>query len=242
MNMPNQSESENDLNVVFEKIQELAAKSDDGDYIYRGEPKHYRKVSSSLWRECSKTLDIDQFDIKAIQDQMLEVVKSYTRYTPETEDFEILTELQHYGGQTNLIDFTTDFLISLFFACDGSHKTRGRVVLFEKTEEKTKTYGIEEPRNPQTRVMAQKSIFVQPPKGFIEPEQYKTITIAKNLKQPMLEYLRKHHGISTRTIYNDLHGFIRNQSIHQETYIAFYKEATQPREDDSGFDRMDLPH
>ena len=238
MNTLDQSESENDLNAVFEKIQEIAAKSSDGDYIYRGEPKHYQKVSSSLWRECSKTLGTEQFDINAIQDQMLKIVKSYTRYTPETEDFEILTELQHYGGQTNLIDFTTDSLIALFFACDGSHKTRGRVISFQKTEEKIEAYRIEEPRNPQTRVMAQKSIFVQPPKGFIEPEEYKTITITKSLKQPILDYLRKHHGISTRTIYNDLHGFIRNQSIHQETYMAIYKGATQPREDDSGFDRM----
>ena len=38
----------------------------------------------------------------------------------ESVDFEILTELQHYGGKTNLIDFTTDYLIALFFACDGS--------------------------------------------------------------------------------------------------------------------------
>ncbi len=239
MNTPDQSESKNDLNAVFEKIQEIAAKSDDGDYIYRGEPKHYPKVSSSLWRECRKTLSTEQFNIQAIQDQMLEMVKGYTRYTPETDAFEILTELQHYGGQTNLIDFTTDSLIALFFACDGSPKTRGRVILFQKTEEKTQKYGVKEPRNPQTRVMAQKSIFVQPPKGFIEPKQYKTITIAKSFKQPMLDYLRKHHGISTRTIYNDLHGFIRNQSLHQETYIAFYKGAMQPREADLGFDQMD---
>ena len=132
MNTPKQSESENNLDAVFEKIQEIAAKSNDGDYIYRGEPKRYPKVSSSLWRECRKTLGTEQFDIKAIQDQMLEVVKSYTRYTAETEDFEILTELQHYEGQTNLIDFTTDSLIALFFACDGSPKTRGRIILFQK--------------------------------------------------------------------------------------------------------------
>ena len=149
MNTPKQSESENNLDAVFEKIQEIAAKSNDGDYIYRGEPKRHRKVSSSLWRECRKTLGTEQFDIKAIQDQMLEVVKSYTRYTAETEAFEILTELQHYEGQTNLIDFTTDSLIALFFACDGSPKTRGRIILFQKTEGKTQKYGIKEPRNPQ---------------------------------------------------------------------------------------------
>lgn len=76
MNTPDQSESKNDLRAVFEKIQEIAVKSDDGDYIYRGEPKRYQKVSSSLWRECSKTLDTDQFDIKVIQDQKLKNVNS----------------------------------------------------------------------------------------------------------------------------------------------------------------------
>ena len=34
-------------------------------------------------------------------------------------DLSILTQLQHYESQTNLIDFTTDFNIALFFACDG---------------------------------------------------------------------------------------------------------------------------
>ena len=35
-------------------------------------------------------------------------------YTHEKVEFEILTELQHYGGYTNLIDFTTDSHIALF--------------------------------------------------------------------------------------------------------------------------------
>ena len=32
----------------------IAETTVDGDYIYRGEPQHYEKVSSSLWRECEK--------------------------------------------------------------------------------------------------------------------------------------------------------------------------------------------
>ena len=47
----------------------------------------------------------------------------------KTIDFEILTEIQHYGGKTNLIDFTTDYFIALFFACDGHHDKEGRVIL-----------------------------------------------------------------------------------------------------------------
>ena len=46
----------------------------------------------------------------------------------ETADREILTELQHYGGKTNLIDFTTDYRIALYFACSGDYLKTGRVV------------------------------------------------------------------------------------------------------------------
>lgn len=47
----------------------------------------------------------------------------------------------------------------------------------------------------------------------------------------MLDHLQKQHGISTQTVYNDLHGFIRNQSIHQKTYIEGFRVGTQPKED-----------
>jgi len=120
--------SPNSLNEVFEKIQEIAAKSKDGDFIYRGEPKHYEKVSSSLWRECEKVFETEEFDTEAIQEQMLEVAKDYTH---ATDKFEILTELQHYGGHTNLIDFTTDSHIALFFACNGFPNDPGRIICWK---------------------------------------------------------------------------------------------------------------
>ena len=62
-----------------------------------------------------------------------------------------LTELQHYGGHTNLIDFTTDNHIALFFACDGSPDKDGRIILLERTEEKNRNYRIEKtPEPPKT--------------------------------------------------------------------------------------------
>lgn len=48
MNTLDQFEPKNNLSAIFEKIQEIPTKSNDGDYIYRGEPKRYQKVSSSL--------------------------------------------------------------------------------------------------------------------------------------------------------------------------------------------------
>ena len=219
---------ETELNKILEIIRRIAETTTHGDFIYRGEPQHYEHVSSSLWRECRKEIGTGEFDIEAIQERMLEAAKDYTH---ETDPFEILTELQHYGGHTNLIDFTTDNHIALFFACDGSPDKDGRIILLERTEEKNRNYQIEKPRNPQNRIIAQKSIFVQPSKGFIEPEHFVVIDIPELLKEPMLNHLQKQHDISAKTVYNDLHGFIKNQSIHQRAYIEVYKSETAQHKD-----------
>ena len=92
--------------------------------------------------------------------------------TPDTParltTLEILSQLQHNGGETNLIDFTTDFLTALFFACDG--EPDGTLVVsycYLKLERKGTAWI--EPKIPVHRVIAQKSVFVRPDKGFVEP-------------------------------------------------------------------------
>ena len=137
----------------------------------------------------------------------------------EDEELEILTQLQHYGGETNLIDFTTDFLIAVFFACSGSPKVSGRVIVLKKTQNIESM--ILRPQNPQHRVTAQKSIFLHPPKGFIDVPESGKVNIPAPLKEKFLKYLRKYHGISAETMYNDIHGFIRNQHIQRNAYVQF---------------------
>ncbi len=208
------------LNAVLRIINELAIKSDGRNYLYRGERRSYPKVSSSLYRRY-EDIEAEEFDIEVLQREILTQAKWYARYTDETDDFEILSQLQHNGGATNLIDFTTDFLIALFFACDGAPKEQGRVILLA---ENGADYSVEEPNIPVHRVIAQKSVFVRPDKGFVEPDD--TVIIANYLKPLVLDYLRNRHGISTETIYNDLHGFIRHQDIHQSAYAELYRGIT----------------
>lgn len=219
--MENQSNPQEDLNAVLKIIREIAEKSESDDYIYRGEPRRHRKVSSSLWRECKRKMRTEDFDIQSIEEPILELAKNYT---PEQEDIEIWAELQHYGGHTNLIDFTTDSHIALFFACDRLFDKPGRVI-FVKEETQDENRVKTKPQNPRNRIIAQKSVFIRPPTGVVEPDD--VITIPARLKQPILSYLDKHHGISTETIYNDLHGFIRNQDIHQIACIEFYVGSMQ---------------
>ena len=102
---------------VWKIIRQIAEISDQDDYIYRGEPKCYDKVSSSLYRKYKKRIETsDTFDIiEVIQEEILVEAR---KGTPQSDDFEILSEFQHYGGETNLIDFTTGYPIALFYACN----------------------------------------------------------------------------------------------------------------------------
>ena len=215
MKMLTQSNSQTDhLSSPPDIIKEIAAKSEDYEYIYRGEPECYAKVSSVLYREYVH-IGAESLNLKVIQGRILDEAK---KLTYEIDESEILIEIQHYGGKTNLIDFTTDYLIALFFACDGDPYKDGRVIL-QKTE--TIKDLIKRPRNPRHRIKAQQTVFVIPPNGFIEPDENDIITIPAPLKQPFLQHLRKEYKISTETIYNDLYSFIKNQDIHQRAYIAF---------------------
>ena len=226
MSTPNQSDPQNDyLNRLSKITHDIVKESATCDYIYRGEPEHYeekynKKVSSTLYRLAPEGVDSGQFNLKCAQEEILEEARNYI-HEPEKEDFEILTELQHHGSETNLIDFTTDYYIALFFACDGSHDKDGRVILLPKTEEMKTKYRVKQPQNPRNRVMAQKSIFVQPPKGFIDPDDIITIPIPATLKQWILIHLRKFQDISTQTIYNDLHGFIKHRNLRTSHEALF---------------------
>ena len=200
-----------------EVIQEILEKSSKGDYIYRGEPEHFSNISSTLYRQYEEEIDTEHFDIEIAQKEMLETVKEYTAFTDHTD---ILTELQHYGGKTNLIDFTTDYLIALFFACDSSYDRDGRLILLDNASRPDQ---IKSPKkNQNNRVISQKSVFVQSPSGYIEDNEVVIVSIHKELKQSAMDYLKKYHGITTETIYNDMMGYIQNQQKHKTAYTEFF--------------------
>ncbi len=212
---------ETPLSRVLEKITEIAEKSAEGDYIYRGESGSapYDKVSSNLYREYEADIEAENFDIAVVQEEILREAREYT--THKMDDLEILTELQHHGVKTNLIDFTEDYLVALFFACDGNHYKPGKVILLKKEAE---AYEVVKPPRTIERAGVQKHLFVQSPSGVVEPDA--VVDIPADLKRAMLDHLQKHHNISPETIYNDLQGFIENRRTHKSAYTEFYKGLT----------------
>ena len=212
-----------DVHRIFQEIEE---KSKDGDYIYRGEPKCHENVSSRLWRKFAKDTenwDVPSIDILKVQDELLCGARKHVR--SPLEEIDLLSEIQHYGGDTNLIDFTTNYLVALFFACEQQFDEAGRVILQDRAE---KVGFIVEPNNPQNprdsqhRIVVQKSVFVQRPEGFFIPQKRNVVIILAHQKRDIMSYLEKYHDISMSTIYNDLHGYIKYQDRHGGGYTQFY--------------------
>ena len=203
------------LTVVLDKLGEVAKAANSGSVVFRGEPKWYPEISSSLYREYKTLLEpfgVDGFDIRSVQE---EIIADAARHAGELAPQDILSQLQHYGHPTNLIDFTTDYLIALFFACASEYADDGRVILLN-----TKANFLFRMKSPANRIKAQKSVFVDPPSGVIDPDHM--VRIASELKLPILRYLSSYHDVSAQTIYDDIHGFIKNANIHRSAYAEFH--------------------
>ena len=212
-------QSHNQLSEVLQKVNELAQKAAGGDYLYRGEPEIYPKVSSKLYLKYQE-IEAEEFDIASVQEEMLQEAK---RFIGETDDDAILEQLQHFGYPTNQIDFTTDYNIALFFACYSELEKDGRVILLDKAGRDD----LRQPKTPENRVIAQKSVFVRPLPGFVEPSD--VVVIPQDLKRPILDYLDKSHGVNAAALFNDIHGFIRYHSVHQSAYAELYAGLTHGR-------------
>ena len=212
---------------TVDDISDVTRFCDGGDYIFRGENKDYGQVSSGLYRKYRN------FPVLDVEKQIIQNARTHLQ--DGASDIEVLTELQHYGGKTNLIDFTKNLHIALFFACTGKIKENGRLILvdkialskvainYEKSEDEIQNNNIfVSPTGKSPRAIFQSSVFVHPHKGYLENDDYQSVIVDFELKSALLAHLQKHHDISAETVYNDIHGFIQNQSIATAANEEFY--------------------
>ena len=68
-----------------------------------------RKLSSTLYRQLDG-LNLTDLDVEEVQKRELDEAKEYT---DETDELEILIEIQHFGGKTNLMRLHRRLLPSL---------------------------------------------------------------------------------------------------------------------------------
>ena len=241
-------------------------------HIYRGVPQEHEwegqmDISSIIFRKYreqngkpSKLFDSDHRPVNVEHGIIL---RAKLHFPDSMTNREILTNIRHFGGLTTLIDFSHDLMVALFFACYGNLGENGQLIALEYGETKLSRHRyfsstphrknvppaeiefIEPAITTSTssaRVIAQKSVFVHAPDGFIPPEKCTIFSIPDNLKTEVLAYLKRFHHIEQRTIYNDLHGFIDlenrfatalghalagNALFEQEKYEDAEKECTK---------------
>jgi len=111
-----------------------------GTYAYRGQGNAKWRVESAAYRRLKKSdgnpPDWERF-LSYHREQILEPARMNGygfKDGKELSDLELLAELQHYGAATCLIDFTRDFLVALWFACqtckdEQSVKQAGKVLI-----------------------------------------------------------------------------------------------------------------
>ncbi|MCY4387731.1 MAG: tetratricopeptide repeat protein, partial [Desulfurellaceae bacterium] len=140
-------------------------------------------------------------------------------------DLELLAELQHNGAATCLIDFTTNALIALWFACREKPQEAGKVVaMATDSSERFAIVGYQdlgkaieefldkgklwkwEPSHLSNRIVAQQSVFVFG-EGKIGERHYKAIKVNGSSKEKIREELKERFGIAEQYLFSDFTGF-----------------------------------
>ncbi len=188
-----------------------------GGYVFRGENEaecpdgKVRPVSSQLYRWVQGLkLNMEQTCLAELECHVVdEMNRMLTEPYPREEKSRLRSRMQHLGGKTNLIDFTRDFLIALFFACYDSKtyyedsgwetaKIDGRIIFLPKRDER-----IIEPQIGDTRAIAQKSVFFCASRGVLPETEYETMKVPSYLKNRLICYLAECHDIKPKTIFPD---------------------------------------
>ena len=208
--------------------------------LFRGLANAEWKVESSLYRRLKfsglKNIDSDIF---------LEMTKVLIKRAskegydieniPKLNDLELLSNLQHYGAATCLIDFTKHSLIALCFACESADNETGKVVAFNSdnadlykeisiddtdkkieywlTEHiKNKKIFILSPKKRNNRIASQQSVFVFG-SPTLSAQNFHICKIAN--KKEILEELKK-NGISAEMLFDDFVGFSALNSYNKK--------------------------
>ena len=231
--------------IIFD---ELEAKHKDG-YLFRGEPEKYKSVTSSLYRDtppvAREYVSVIERDFvnsclhHCYNDTEIQALKADNAL--QKHALEKLSEMQHLGSITNLIDFTTCFYNALFFACDKWPEHDGRIIVIhpklvpvsddvEPTNQDDlipwgdHDYIRRDNGYPRERAKAQKSVFIHAKTGMLNPDLYEVISIPSRLKTEIREWLSVEKRINRQSIYPDTIGFVDNNRQTRSLEFMFAAE------------------
>ena len=187
---------------------DLAKANDQVNLIFRGESDLYHSVRSTLSRRWNTD---SPAALASMESNNMNVAR---RFCPEIEysDIEMRGMIQHMGGYTNMLDFSTEIWVALFFACMDPSKT-GRIWAYDFSKE-LNGYTIHELAHrigsPQPRWNAQYGVGVIAETGIIDPSLLIEIAqIPPEIKDELTTIISSTIEIRAESMFPDLEGFIR---------------------------------
>ncbi|KAK3606907.1 hypothetical protein CHS0354_018502 [Potamilus streckersoni] len=171
-------------------------------------------------------------------------------------DFLVLAHLQHLGAATNLIDFTYNPMLALYFACEKEPDRDGKVFFIDRrifeaipmnpdaqlSQEEQKEFDAgrkpicwDTPRI-SSRIFKQDGLFIIAKSGRLSAaEGLSSYTVSRTNKQDVLKKLAL-MGISEETVYPDLEGLAKFNHRQKEwpdkdelfSMALFYGNQNQP--------------
>ncbi len=214
-----------------------------GAFVYRGMANVCWKVESAAYRRIRRSQE--NAPPSVLQNYIKQLLESahrrgfQERQGKSDRDLELLADLQHYGAATCLIDFTTNALIALWFACrDETPQTAGKVVAMatddtgrfaivgsDSMEKKIDTFLDKgmlwkwEPSHLSTRIVTQQSVFVFGT-GTIDATHYESTQIDGDSKGKIREVLQERFGITEQHLFSDFPGFALSHG-HDRPYLDY---------------------
>jgi tetratricopeptide (TPR) repeat protein len=235
--------------IVSNYIEEIAGKtSKDKRYIYRGQSEDYADgvVSTAIRRLKKSNLpNPSKEEYFEYHTSLIKDAKSY-RYGQDSQlnDIGLLIDLQHYGAATGLIDFSEDFLIALWFACNNTDED-GKVFFLDVWTDEFKHLEAQEEDLPEqgeqlyylhtnfkstARIFAQKGVFIF---GYKKINNIKSITIKKSDKEVIRQELKQYFNIEEKTLFQDIYGFAQvNNTEHKygiKTASDYFQEGYEEK-------------
>ncbi|HAP4716499.1 TPA: FRG domain-containing protein, partial [Enterococcus faecalis] len=118
------------IESVSKFLSELQALGGNKEFFFRGENREFSKRSPSIYQKEQLVKNSDKYYSRLIAEN-----PSALRSNP----FETLSNLQHYGARTRLLDITSNPLIALFFAVIEPNDEPGYVYVYESEDIKFDT-------------------------------------------------------------------------------------------------------
>jgi len=107
------------INKYLAELHSLVPIEQGGQFAFRGHANSKWKLESTAYRRHKPRLSLEDF-IKYNCYLVAEAKNAnyHQKENKQLQDIEVLAELRHHSAATALIDFTRDFHVALWFACE----------------------------------------------------------------------------------------------------------------------------